>query len=242
MQPRVPGRQPGRMADDFRWRGVAALFGDRRGLLDRAPRSDPGAGIPTLVAPLEERRQPLPFPSPRLLLQANGNFADGLNAWFDDRVGFRDLFIRTKNQIDYSPVWDIAQSLCRQGWLAVRPRSGRSPRSIHARSDDGPRAELRHSGRCSLVAGIRLVVVGHPDKVANLSRDGAAQHAASAPTTMSAGSGTSSPASRRSSLSTPRRCSGGKIEDQRTSLRQDRFARDRGQRSARGQGNHRPHR
>src|SRR5260221_396162 len=55
-----------------------------------------------IAAPLEERRQPTAFPSPALLSQANGDFANGLNAWFDDRVGFRDLFIRSKNQIDYS--------------------------------------------------------------------------------------------------------------------------------------------
>ena len=45
------------------------------------------------VPPLEERRQPAAFPSPALLLRANGDFASGLNAWFDDRAGFRDLFI-----------------------------------------------------------------------------------------------------------------------------------------------------
>ena len=56
----------------------------------------------TVAAPLEERRVPRPFPSPLLLLETTGKFAAALNNWFDDRVGFRDLFIRTKNQIDYT--------------------------------------------------------------------------------------------------------------------------------------------
>jgi hypothetical protein len=56
----------------------------------------------TLAAPLEERRVPSPFPSRSLLLGTTGEFAAALNNWFDDRVGFRDLFIRTKNQIDYT--------------------------------------------------------------------------------------------------------------------------------------------
>src|SRR5439155_12444413 len=56
----------------------------------------------TIVRPVDERRTANPFPSPGLLLHGTGDFAIGLNKWFDDRVGFRDLFIRTKNQIDYS--------------------------------------------------------------------------------------------------------------------------------------------
>src|SRR5579864_4916766 len=56
----------------------------------------------TTVRPVDERRIANPLPSPWLLLHATGDFAAGLNKWFGDRVGFRDLFIRTKNQIDYS--------------------------------------------------------------------------------------------------------------------------------------------
>src|SRR5580704_13037939 len=55
-----------------------------------------------IVQPLEERRAPNRFPSLRLLLGTNGDFAAGLNKWFEDVAGFRDLFIRTKNQIDYT--------------------------------------------------------------------------------------------------------------------------------------------
>src|ERR1700733_3263711 len=55
----------------------------------------------TVVTPLEERRAPNPFPSPPLLLGTTGEFATALNNWFDDRVGFRDLLIRTKNPIEF---------------------------------------------------------------------------------------------------------------------------------------------
>ena len=121
--------------------------------------------FPTLVAPLEERRQPLPFPSPRLLLQANGNFADGLNAWFDDRVGFRDLFIRTKNQIDYS-LFGTSRKVYvgKDGWLfdrdPVDPLGQLTPAQMTA-------LEQSFVTLAEMLAhrGIRLVVVGHPDKV-----------------------------------------------------------------------------
>jgi len=121
--------------------------------------------FPNMVAPLEERRQPLPFPSPRLLLQANGNFADGLNAWFDDRVGFRDLFIRTKNQIDYS-LFRTSRKVYvgKDGWLfdrdAVDPLGQLTPAQMTA-------FEQSFVTLAEMLAhrGIRLVVVGHPDKV-----------------------------------------------------------------------------
>ena len=121
--------------------------------------------FPNMVAPLEERRQPLPFPSPRLLLQANGNFADGLNAWFDDRVGFRDLFIRTKNQIDYS-LFGTSRKVYvgKDGWLfdrePVDPLGELTPAKMTA-------LEQSFVTLAEMLArrGIRLVVVGHPDKV-----------------------------------------------------------------------------
>ncbi len=120
--------------------------------------------FPNVVAPLEERRQPLPFPSPRLLLQANGNFADGINAWFDDRVGFRDLFIRTKNQIDYS-LFATSRKVYvgKDGWLFDRipadPIGHLTPAQMTA-------LEQSFVTLAEMLAhrGIRLVVVGHPDK------------------------------------------------------------------------------
>jgi hypothetical protein len=56
------------------------------------------------VLPLQENRTKSPFPDPMLLLDNSTApaFAEKLNLWVDDRVGLRDLFIRIKNQIDYS--------------------------------------------------------------------------------------------------------------------------------------------
>jgi hypothetical protein len=75
----------------------------------------------SIVAPLDEHRRPDPPPAPRLLLSANGEFATELNTWFDDRMAFRDLFIRTKNQIDYS-AFDTSRKVIigKDGWLFVR--------------------------------------------------------------------------------------------------------------------------
>ena len=118
----------------------------------------------TIVPPVEERRTPSPFPSPRLLLDASGDFSAALNNWFDDRVGFRDLFIRTKNQIDYS-LFGTSRKVYvgAQGWLFD-----------HGNPD--PVAGLDAAGLAALERsfltlaerlhdkGVRLIVVGYPDK------------------------------------------------------------------------------
>src|SRR5579862_2924795 len=75
----------------------------------------------SLVSPVEERRTANAFPSLQLLAGANGDFAVGLNKWFDDRVGFRDLLIRAKNQVDYS-LFHVSKKvwLGFDGWLFIR--------------------------------------------------------------------------------------------------------------------------
>jgi hypothetical protein len=65
------------------------------------PRAPTGRSTPSGY-PIEERRAASPFPPGQLLTATNGDFAAQLNKWFDDRVGFRDPFIRAKNQIDYT--------------------------------------------------------------------------------------------------------------------------------------------
>jgi hypothetical protein len=118
----------------------------------------------TIVAPLGERREANPFPPLRLLFGTNGDFATGLNKWFDDRVGFRDFFIRAKNQIDYAAfhtskkVW-----VGSDGWLFDR-----YPASFDL--DDAQLANLQN-GFVALAhrlsdRGIHLIVVGYPDKSA----------------------------------------------------------------------------
>jgi hypothetical protein len=118
----------------------------------------------TIVAPLEERRDLSPFPALRLLTGTNGDFAAGLNGWFDDRVGFRDLFIRAKNQIDYTlfatskKVW-----IGSDGWLFDRYAADFD-------LDDAQLATLEN-GFVTLAhrlgdKDIHLIVVGYPDKSA----------------------------------------------------------------------------
>lgn len=120
----------------------------------------------TIVAPLEERRLPNPFPSLRLLLGTNGDFAAGLNKWFDDRVGFRDLFIRTKNQIDYT-LFGTSRKVYvgADDWLFYRDNA-------HPVADlDAPRLAALEAAYVTLARrlnnkGVQLIVVGYPDKSA----------------------------------------------------------------------------
>jgi hypothetical protein len=118
----------------------------------------------TIVPLLEERRADNPFPSLGLLLGTNGDFAVGLNKWFDDRVGFRALFIRTKNQIDYT-LFHISKKVYvgSDGWLFPRGNAV-------AHLDAAGLLALEHSyltlARRLHEKGVRLIVVGYPDKKA----------------------------------------------------------------------------
>jgi alginate O-acetyltransferase complex protein AlgJ len=118
----------------------------------------------TVVAPLQERRALSPLPPLRLITGTNGDFAAGLNKWFDDRVGFRALFIRAKNQIDYT-VFDTSKKVWigSDGWLFDRYPAG-------ADLDDD-RLAILENGFVTLAhwlgdRDIHLIVVGYPDKSA----------------------------------------------------------------------------
>ena len=120
----------------------------------------------SIVAPVEERRAADPFPPLRLLTGANGDFAAGLNNWFNDRVGFRDLLIRAKNQVDYS-LFHISKKVWIgfDGWLFIR----NDPQNI-ADLDAAQLATLE-DGFVSLARrlhdrGVHLLVVGYPYKSA----------------------------------------------------------------------------
>jgi hypothetical protein len=119
-----------------------------------------------VVAPLEERRAPSPFPSPRLLLATTGEFATALNNWFDDRVGFRDLFIRTKNQIDYTFFRTSKKVyIGSNGWLFLRGE-GHAIAQLH---DDGLSALEESYAKLAdrlREKDVRLIVVGYPSKSA----------------------------------------------------------------------------
>jgi SGNH hydrolase-like domain, acetyltransferase AlgX len=116
----------------------------------------------TIGAPLEERRAASPFPALRLLGGTNGDFAAGLNKWFDDRVGFRDLFIRAKNQIDYT-LFDTSKKVWigSDGWLFDRFPAGFDL--------DDAQLSILEKGFVTLAhwlgdRDIHLIVVGYPDK------------------------------------------------------------------------------
>jgi hypothetical protein len=118
-----------------------------------------------IVQPVDEHRAANPFPSPGLLLRANGDFADGLNKWFDDHVGFRDLFIRTKNQIDYS-VFSTSRKVYvgSDGWLFERGYPGLALERLDAAGFDAVKAGFLNLARQLQEKGIQLLVVGYPDK------------------------------------------------------------------------------
>jgi alginate O-acetyltransferase complex protein AlgJ len=118
----------------------------------------------TVVAPLQERRALSPLPPLRLITGTNGDFAAGLNKWFDDRVGFRALFIRAKNQIDYT-VFDTSKKVWvgSDGWLFDRYPAGTDL--------DDDRLAILENGFVTLAhwlgdRDVHLIVVGYPDKSA----------------------------------------------------------------------------
>src|SRR5262249_36740751 len=54
------------------------------------------------INPVEENRAPAPLPDFRhIIVDGDGRLATPLNRWFDDQIGFRPLFIRLHNQLDF---------------------------------------------------------------------------------------------------------------------------------------------
>lgn len=120
----------------------------------------------SIVSPIEERRAANRFPSAQLLTATNGDFAVELNKWFDDRVGFRDLFIRAKNQIDYT-LFRTSKKVYvgADGWLFYR-----YPIESITNADAASLSALE-TGYLALARrlserGIHLIVVGYPLKAA----------------------------------------------------------------------------
>jgi hypothetical protein len=120
----------------------------------------------TIVSPIEERRSANPFPSMQLLAATNGNFAAELNKWFDDRVGFRDLFIRAKNQADYTVFHTSTKVYVgADGWLFYRYPID-SIANVDAASLSALEASYLALARLLNERGIHLIVVGYPLKAA----------------------------------------------------------------------------
>jgi hypothetical protein len=120
----------------------------------------------TLVALVEERRDASPFPSLHLLAGTNGDFAAGLNKWFDDRVGFRDFLIRSKNQIDYTLFRTSKKvHIGADGWLFyLDPAPDIS--SLDAAGMSALEASYVTLAHRLQDKGIKLIVVGYPTKAA----------------------------------------------------------------------------
>ena len=120
----------------------------------------------TIVSPVEERRASHPFPSAQLLTATNGDFASRLNQWFDDRVGLRDLFIRAKNQIDYT-LFHTSKKVYvgADGWLfykyPIENIVNLNPVGLAALESSYLALARRLNAR-----GIHLIVVGYPLKAA----------------------------------------------------------------------------
>lgn len=115
-----------------------------------------------LIPPLQEFRKPAPPPDViATIVEGDGRLASGINAWFDDQVGFRSILTRTANEIDYSLFGYSKTTLIgRDGWLFNR---GILNNIIdQARSGTDPDVEL---GKIDEVAAflkrrdIRLIII-----------------------------------------------------------------------------------
>jgi alginate O-acetyltransferase complex protein AlgJ len=120
------------------------------------------------IHPLDEHR--LPEPPPNFALLRNGDgaaFADALNRWADDRVGFRELLIRLKNQIDFS-VFGVSRKIYigSDGWLFDRDNA--NARAELERLDAEGFAKLQKSfvdlAEFLRRRDVALIVVGYVDK------------------------------------------------------------------------------
>jgi alginate O-acetyltransferase complex protein AlgJ len=120
------------------------------------------------ISALDEKRRPAGPPDVLgKLLHGDGRLSTDINAWFDDRYGFRSLLVRLKNQLDYW-LFDYSEKIFigRDGWLyqpayfllAIEAeRAGEAQARI-------VRARYLALARHLSERGIRLVIVSNPDK------------------------------------------------------------------------------
>ncbi|HWG03683.1 MAG TPA: hypothetical protein VG271_01590, partial [Beijerinckiaceae bacterium] len=120
------------------------------------------------VRALDEHRLREPPPNFSLLRNSDGSkFAGDLNRWADDRIGLRDMFIRWKNQIDYS-FFKTSRKVYigADGWLFDRDNA--NARANLERLSDKGLANLEQSfvdlAEYLRRRHIELVVIGYPDK------------------------------------------------------------------------------
>jgi hypothetical protein len=122
--------------------------------------------LPTMA--VDEHRNPAPAPDLSLFKGPDvAKFADQLNAWFDDRIGFRDIFIRTKNQLDLT-FFRVNRKvyLGSEEWLFQRSLTDARFVFESIGEDQYLEVEQSFSDLAATLRrrGIRLVVVDYPDK------------------------------------------------------------------------------
>jgi SGNH hydrolase-like domain, acetyltransferase AlgX len=118
--------------------------------------------------PLNEKRKRFEIPDLWSRLgHADPTLASDINRWFDDHYGFRDLLIRTKNQIDYS-LFGTSHRLAigKDGWLFLREHDNAMVQ-IERDGDlwhEDLESKLLTIARFLNDRGIRFIVIGVPDK------------------------------------------------------------------------------
>jgi hypothetical protein len=120
------------------------------------------------IPPLQERRWLAPPPDfGATVWHGDGRLAAGINKWFDDHYGFRPLFVRLKNQLDY---WAFRHSdkvfIGHQGWL-YHPQFFDGLIDAERAGEVG--AYLVHQRFLGMARyledrGIRLIVINNPAK------------------------------------------------------------------------------
>jgi hypothetical protein len=120
------------------------------------------------LRPVNENRVLAPPPDiSGIILHGDGRLASATNAWFDDRMGFRPLFIRLHNQIDYSLFHHSDKVYVgREGMLFARTDVDKKA-VLEARGQvwqRAIRAAFERLARHLNKRGVRLVIVSNPDK------------------------------------------------------------------------------
>ncbi len=125
------------------------------------------------ISPIQENRTPAPPPDfYDIVVKGDGRLAPAMNRWFDDRIGFRPLFIRLHNQLDYSLFHHSERVyIGKDGMLFLRDfidakiehERGGAPWQQALQNQFT--ALARHLDR----RGIRLVIVSNPAKASVLT-------------------------------------------------------------------------
>jgi SGNH hydrolase-like domain, acetyltransferase AlgX len=116
--------------------------------------------------PLDEYRKPAPAPDIIGIVASGHSVAATINAWFDDRMGFRSFLTRLSNQIDYS-IFGYSKNVLigKDGWLFDRDFFTAGLAASRASDNlDVERKKLASLAEPLERKNIRLVVVSTPAK------------------------------------------------------------------------------